>query len=363
MDTIILPLVPSEGSEKITSESEEINIAALLSCSQRTIRDHIKSGILPKPIKEKDGIYYFSREAVCNSLGIKELEEPLVSIEYAMKVLKITISQFEKVVKAGIFTEIKIKGLAKSKRYYIKREIMEHNFEIEEINKSNISRNEIRFTKILFTEKNVALLFPNLSEREAFILVKVHSDDMSYEDIAKECGISRDRVRQIFEKTRRRVEHWISFQIPRMMEDFERQIEARFMEEIWERENERFMELERKIKNVNRLIVDAQDKIKVPKDLRAIKVSPDHSAISKDDLRKLLKTKLVDLDISARSLNCLNYAKIMTLGELTAYMPEELMEIKNFGKTCMREMKSILKENGLKFHSLIPMNDISFKEK
>src|ERR1017187_9164958 len=96
MDTIILPLVPSEGSEKITSESEEINIGALLSCSQRTIRDHIKSGILPKPIEEKDGVYYFSREAVLESLGVKDFEEPFVSIELASKILSVKVSRFKK---------------------------------------------------------------------------------------------------------------------------------------------------------------------------------------------------------------------------------------------------------------------------
>lgn len=50
-------------------------------------------------------------------------------------------------------------------------------------------------------------------------------------------------------------------------------------------------------------------------------------------IRQLLKTKLVDLDLSVRALNCLKAAEVETLGDLVSYNKSDLMKFRNFGKS------------------------------
>ncbi len=52
-------------------------------------------------------------------------------------------------------------------------------------------------------------------------------------------------------------------------------------------------------------------------------------------LRQLLKTKLTDLDLSVRALNCLKSADIETLGELVTYNKNDLLKFRNFGRKSL----------------------------
>ena len=49
-------------------------------------------------------------------------------------------------------------------------------------------------------------------------------------------------------------------------------------------------------------------------------------------MRQLLKTKLVDMDLSVRALNCLKSAEVETLGELVVFNKTDLLKFRNFGK-------------------------------
>jgi DNA-directed RNA polymerase subunit alpha len=49
-------------------------------------------------------------------------------------------------------------------------------------------------------------------------------------------------------------------------------------------------------------------------------------------MRQLLKTKLVDMDLSVRALNCLKAAEVDTLGDLVSFNKNDLMKFRNFGK-------------------------------
>ena len=50
-------------------------------------------------------------------------------------------------------------------------------------------------------------------------------------------------------------------------------------------------------------------------------------------MRQLLKTKLIDMDLSVRALNCLKAAEVDTLGDLVSYNKNDLMKFRNFGKS------------------------------
>ncbi|MCX7728638.1 MAG: DNA-directed RNA polymerase subunit alpha [Bacteroidia bacterium] len=66
-------------------------------------------------------------------------------------------------------------------------------------------------------------------------------------------------------------------------------------------------------------------------------------------MRQLLKTKLVDLDLSVRALNCLKSADVETLGELVAFNKNDLLKFRNFGKKSLAELEELLASKGLQF--------------
>ena len=66
-------------------------------------------------------------------------------------------------------------------------------------------------------------------------------------------------------------------------------------------------------------------------------------------MRQLLKTKLVDLDLSVRALNCLKAADVETLGELVQYNRTDLLKFRNFGKKSLTELDDLLLGMGLNF--------------
>lgn len=66
-------------------------------------------------------------------------------------------------------------------------------------------------------------------------------------------------------------------------------------------------------------------------------------------MRQLLKTSLVDLDLSVRALNCLKAAEVNNLGELVAHNKSDLMKFRNFGKKSLSELEELVAEKGLEF--------------
>jgi DNA-directed RNA polymerase subunit alpha len=66
-------------------------------------------------------------------------------------------------------------------------------------------------------------------------------------------------------------------------------------------------------------------------------------------MRQQLKTKLTDLDLSVRALNCLKAADVETLGDLVAYNKNDLLKFRNFGKKSLTELEDLLKIMNLNF--------------
>ena len=66
-------------------------------------------------------------------------------------------------------------------------------------------------------------------------------------------------------------------------------------------------------------------------------------------IRQLLKTKLVDMDLSVRALNCLKAAEVETLGELVAFNKADLLKFRNFGKKSLSELDDLLESLKLSF--------------
>jgi DNA-directed RNA polymerase subunit alpha len=66
-------------------------------------------------------------------------------------------------------------------------------------------------------------------------------------------------------------------------------------------------------------------------------------------MRQLLKTKLVDMDLSVRALNCLKAAEVDTLGDLVSFNKNDLMKFRNFGKKSLTELDELVAAKSLSF--------------
>lgn len=66
-------------------------------------------------------------------------------------------------------------------------------------------------------------------------------------------------------------------------------------------------------------------------------------------MRQLLKSKLVDMDLSVRALNCLKSAEVETLGDLVKYNKTDLLKFRNFGKKSLTELDELLANLNLSF--------------
>jgi DNA-directed RNA polymerase subunit alpha len=90
----------------------------------------------------------------------------------------------------------------------------------------------------------------------------------------------------------------------------------------------------------------SDDKISV--DLEE-KFSPEEYDEDMIRMRGLLKTRLSDLDLSVRALNCLKTAEVETLGELVRYQRNDLLKFRNFGKKSLVELDEKLVQLNLNF--------------
>lgn len=66
-------------------------------------------------------------------------------------------------------------------------------------------------------------------------------------------------------------------------------------------------------------------------------------------MRQLLKSNLVDLDLSVRALNCLKAADIETLGDLVQFDKNDMLKFRNFGKKSLTELEELVEIKGLHF--------------
>jgi DNA-directed RNA polymerase subunit alpha len=66
-------------------------------------------------------------------------------------------------------------------------------------------------------------------------------------------------------------------------------------------------------------------------------------------MRQLLKTKLADMNLSVRALNCLKSAEVETLGELVQFNKNDLLKFRNFGKKSLTELDELWDSLSLSF--------------
>lgn len=90
----------------------------------------------------------------------------------------------------------------------------------------------------------------------------------------------------------------------------------------------------------------SDEKITVDTDEKSVTEEFDENSLH---IRQLLKTKLVDMDLSVRALNCLKAADVESLGDLVAFNRNDLLKFRNFGKKSLTELEELVKSKGLEF--------------
>lgn len=73
-----------------------------------------------------------------------------------------------------------------------------------------------------------------------------------------------------------------------------------------------------------------------------------------DELIRKLQMPISELELSVRASNCLESAKINTVGELVAHAESDLLKVRSFGKTSLREVKRKLQEMNLDLGMSLP---------
>ncbi len=97
---------------------------------------------------------------------------------------------------------------------------------------------------------------------------------------------------------------------------------------------------------IHHFMLFSDEKIKLDVEEKTVTEEFDETSLH---IRQLLKTKLVDLDLSVRALNCLKAADVETLGDLVAYNKNDLLKFRNFGKKSLTELEELVKSKGLEF--------------
>ena len=97
---------------------------------------------------------------------------------------------------------------------------------------------------------------------------------------------------------------------------------------------------------IHHFMLFSDEKITIDIEEKAVAEEFDETSLH---MRQLLKTKLVDMDLSVRVFNCLKAADVETLGELVAYNRNDLLKFRNFGKKSLTELDELLENLGVSF--------------
>jgi DNA-directed RNA polymerase subunit alpha len=97
---------------------------------------------------------------------------------------------------------------------------------------------------------------------------------------------------------------------------------------------------------IHHFMLFSDEKITLDSEEKAVTEEFDENSLH---IRQLLKTRLVDMDLSVRALNCLKAADVESLGDLVTFNKNDLLKFRNFGKKSLTELEELVKSKGLEF--------------
>jgi hypothetical protein len=163
----------------------------------------------PKYISRENGISFYDKKEVENFLNIS-LNEPLINLKQASEIINKSPSTIMSWVKCGLIPFYRIKEKKGSKYYFKKNELESWFNDYFKVEKDDEFYFKGMFTKIakegIYTFlNNSKSKILGLGERENYILESVFYNDLSFQQIANKLDITRERARQIFYKSIRRI--------------------------------------------------------------------------------------------------------------------------------------------------------------
>lgn len=97
---------------------------------------------------------------------------------------------------------------------------------------------------------------------------------------------------------------------------------------------------------IHHFMLFSDEKITLDKEEKVVAEEFDENTLH---IRQLLKTKLTDMDLSVRALNCLKAADVDTLGDLVTFNKNDLLKFRNFGKKSLTELEELVRSKNLEF--------------
>jgi hypothetical protein len=259
-----------------------------------------------------------------NILNDKELCERIINedpiwLDDFVKEYDISKSVLQRMIKKNIvsnFSNIKGKG---SKVFIFKNETLSV-FKLNYHNTAQIFRDITNVVELYLMHVK-----GTISNREYEIIHDTLINNISYEDMVEKYDLTRERIRQIYEKANRRVRH--SYRISIDYEKLKSEYESlRFDVEILK----------------HKRLVLSKSKVLEQEN---IKNYPNHEILNK---------KIYDMDVSVRLLNALNKADITTLGDVVSMKREDFLKFRNFGVKSLKELDEVLKDYKLSYGMFVP---------
>ncbi len=106
-------------------------------------------------------------------------------------------------------------------------------------------------------------------------------------------------------------------------------------------------------KHLNAFVQYSEPGPEVPLD-EPIEIAGPQLAVVDTELERKLNMSLAELELSVRATNCLESEGIATVRDLVIRTEDELLEVRNFGETTLKEVAQKLKEKGMALGMKIP---------
>lgn len=302
----------------MSDKIKKSELSKILRVGERSINSYVENGILPAPSYPTypETEMLFDRKDIARILGVKEIpDEPFIELCDAAKIIKCTEPNTTYLAKSGKIPSYRLKNIKGHKFLFLKSEL-------KSIMRGSIEWNA-DFSNLFFKQFYLRAIFNEIldngvvkdlkpNEMKAVRDIIIHKKTIA--QLADDLKITDAGVRLLFQRACRRIYYRIK-QIP-----------------------DRLASMDLLIK----------DNIDLRNENDLLKSLVKENRLLNDTNIDVLKIRMVDLDISPRLLHIFKSVDIFNIGDMVKWSKRDLMKIRNFGVTTMREVENVIEKYNLK---------------